>query len=304
MSKPARPLRAHLALSASLSLCVVAALVALQPASAASTATILSGGPPHWYNAEFHRAVIAAGAEGSLLPAAAALPSSSLAFPGIRPGAWMIYPNWCTMNFIFSSTGWLDGGPYYIGTAAHCVDRVGGFVVVAVSPTPGALPRAVAVGTVSHITSVSGDQVIGSDFALVRIDSALSASISPSMTLVGGPTGVYRGASVVAVLQAGHGAVLGTGGMARAGSAVSYSSTYPHGYGMALLAVIGDSGSPVRTSSGEALGNVTHIGVDLTLSFVPGNAFGTRVTRVESDWGLKVVTCSSASPWTGLGCPT
>lgn len=299
LARPAWAIRRSLALP----VLVAAAALILQPASGTLAGTSLSTAPPAWYTPAFHRAVMAAGSEGMLLPSAAALPSSSIIFAGIRPGAWMVYPSWCTMNFIFSPSGVPgDGGPYYIGTAKHCVGRVGDPVVVTVSLTPGSPPKAITVGTVSHVTD-SGEQVIGSDFALVKIDAALHASISPSMAHVGGPTATYRGTDVVPILQTGHGAVLGSGGMARAGATASYNTRFPHGYGMALPAMIGDSGSPVRTSGGEALGNVTHIGVDLSGAFVPGNAFGTRVSRVEQDWGLKVVTCKFTTPWLGPGCP-
>src|SRR5687767_10168186 len=96
---------------------VIAALLA-SPASAAPTAipegaTPLPGGgyakelkapQPDWYTPQLHRQIIAAGAEGVPIPADADIPASGLAFTGIRPGAWMFAPSWCTMNFIFGGT--------------------------------------------------------------------------------------------------------------------------------------------------------------------------------------------------------
>lgn len=49
-------------------------------------------------------------------PVQAPLPSTV----GIRPGAWMIAPAGCMMNFVFQK-----GGSYAIGTAGHCVERRG-----------------------------------------------------------------------------------------------------------------------------------------------------------------------------------
>lgn len=274
--------------------------LALQPAAAIPGNSNLKSGPPDWYTPEFHAGVVAAGGDGLPLPAGA-LPSSSLLFAGIRPGSWMVYPSWCTMNFLFSPDGNLSS-PLYIGTARHCVGHIGESVTLAVSRSPGASPRAIQIGKVTHLTKAVA-QVIGDDFALVKIDSQLADMVSPSAAFVGGPLDAYRGSSFVPVLQTGHGLALGAGGNARSGSISAYNSSFPHGYAMVLPAVPGDSGSPVLTVSGDAVGSVTHIGVDLNGHFVPGNAFGTRVSRVFENWGLRLVTCRGGTPWPYAGCP-
>ena len=64
--------------------------------------------------------VLAAAGVPVAAPNDAPLPSEI----GIRPGAWMLSPSGCTMNFIFTRNG-----QYAIGTAGHCVDKVGDHVV-------------------------------------------------------------------------------------------------------------------------------------------------------------------------------
>lgn len=59
---------------------------------------------------------------GDAVPATIPLPVEPILDQGIRPGAWMAYPGWCTFNFIFRH---VPTGDYGIGTAGHCVSRVG-----------------------------------------------------------------------------------------------------------------------------------------------------------------------------------
>ncbi|HLF69328.1 MAG TPA: hypothetical protein VI541_00035 [Actinomycetota bacterium] len=257
--------------------------------------------------------VASSGAEGLPLPwNAAALPSSSILFPGIRPGSWMIYPNYCTMNFIFNESGSLaGGGPYYIGTAKHCVQTqtgtdqfdasenvIGKHVVLGLSRKSGGAPQMVDIGTVAYATD--GASSLGNDYALVRINSSLERIISPSISVIGGPTSVYSASGSDMILTSGHGLGLGSTGNGRPGQISAYNRYFPQGYGMILPVSFGDSGGPVRTINGAAVGNVTNIGV--SDYFSPGIAFGTRV-GITGRWGLKVVTCRTNDPWPLAGCP-
>src|SRR5258705_9845619 len=56
---------------------------------------------PKWYTAALDRQVLGAVGTPVTAPQDAPLPSEV----GIRPGAWMISPHGCTMNFIFQSGG-------------------------------------------------------------------------------------------------------------------------------------------------------------------------------------------------------
>lgn len=305
---------------------VAIALSVLQSASGISTTDPSSGSlvrsSPSWYDSALATSVLAAGPGG--LPGPSAELDPKLTYSGVRPGIWIISPNWCTANFIFSRTGGMDGGPYYIGTAKHCVqaqlpldpnkptevtrfdpnENVIGKDVVMLVDRNG-VPTQLRVGRVAYATS--GADQIGNDYALVEIDPSLYGSISPSIAVIGGPTSVYSTPSSGALLQPdpafmfGHGLVLGTGGTARAGAVTSFNASRPYGYGAVITAISGDSGAPLRTASGAAVGNITNVGTNS--AFSPGIAFGTRVSLVTDLWGLHVVTCTSALPWPQPGCP-
>jgi hypothetical protein len=197
--------------------------------------------PPAWYTQDLHRRVAAAGPRGVRIPGEP-VPASALAIQGIRPGSWMVFPAWCTMNFVFRSRGRL-----FIGTAGHCTDRVGQSVTLFMAPG-----RVVRVGRV--VQRVNRGQ--GKDFALVRIRPALRRRVSPKMALVGGPTGAFRGRGRRTVFHVGHGVVVGTGGTPRAGISLKWGRAR---YMWAGVGAPGDSGSPVRVAGGKAAGNLTHI---------------------------------------------
>src|SRR5439155_431185 len=75
----------------------------------------LMGARPAWFSAALEQQVLAAGGMPVAAPTDAPLPSEV----GIRPGAWMISPYGCTMNFVFTRNG-----AFAIGTAGHCVDNL------------------------------------------------------------------------------------------------------------------------------------------------------------------------------------
>ena len=276
---------------------VIAALLA-SPASAAPTAipegaTPLPGGgyakelkapQPDWYTPQLHAEIIAAGAEGVPIPENADIPASGLAFTGIRPGAWMFAPSWCTMNFIFggtsttstttkvkgnagkrtTSTGGSSG--WYIGTAGHCAE-VGDEVVLIAAP-------GVLMNIGRTVKSIDGG--VGKDFALVEIYPEMVQYINPSMTHWGGPTGTnYDVAIGDPIVHSGHGLAIGTGGTPRAG-VVTYvgngDNSAETAYGWDGAAIFGDSGSAVRHANGLAEGNLTHlvVGTEYAPAFIAG----------------------------------
>src|SRR5688500_1395684 len=123
-----RPRSLALAICAALFLVLPGAATADESSAIPEGATALPGGGyslelsapvPDWYTAQLHQQVLAAGSDGVALPdeAKAELPASALAWTGIRPGSWMFFPSWCTMNFVFHSPG---SSSWYIGTAGHC----------------------------------------------------------------------------------------------------------------------------------------------------------------------------------------
>lgn len=244
-----------------------------------STAVPLTAPSPAWYTPELHREVVEAGVRGEAvsLPPTARVPASALAFTGIRPGAWMVSPSLCTLNFVFGSRT----GDRFIGTAGHCAD-VGDPVTVVTAP--GVL---MDIGTV--VRSVDGG--VGDDFALIDVRPAMEAHVTPSAALLGGPIGTGDARVDDVVLHAGHGLVVGTGGTPRAGVVTARRPT-ASGDGFAWLgaATPGDSGSFVLDVDGRAVGVLTHVIAGGPWS--PGTVAGTSVQRMVQLAGRPLVTAS------------
>jgi hypothetical protein len=241
---------------------------------------------PDWYTPSLHQRVVAAGKRGESvrLPKSANIPASALAFAGIRPGSWMLFPSWCTMNFVF-------GGNRYIGTAGHCAS-VGDKVTIVAAP-----------GVLMNIgkTVKSVDKGVGNDFALVEIYRAMKRYVNPSMAIIAGPTGRKAPKLGDPILHVGHGLAIGTGGTARPG-VVTYpnfpviSDTFRQNrrdgdaYGWDGAVVNGDSGSGARAATGKAVGNVTHIIV--RDKYLPATFAGTKISRMLQIAGKPLATAS------------
>jgi hypothetical protein len=170
---------------------VGACLVALLSAGTASARD-----RPSWYTSALHEQVMHAGATGVQV-GEEALNTECPGYqsPGVSAAGCIVAPAGCTANFIFT-----DGSSRYIGTARHCVDRVGQEVTMQVDTVTIAV-----VGTVARMTS--GDGEPGNDWALIRIDPAVAAKwgVNPAVPVVGGPNGIYTGCDVQAVKYYGHG---------------------------------------------------------------------------------------------------
>jgi hypothetical protein len=226
---------------------------------------------PSWYTAELAARVDAADGIPVAAPTDAPLPSEV----GIRPGSWMISPSGCTMNFVFAS-----GSSYAIGTAGHCGKK--GEPVVLLTLAPGTEnPVLVEIGTIS----VSHDNGVGDDFALVPIRAELNSWVSPTIAVVAGPCGAYGGSGPETVWHYGHGLAIGTGGTPRAGVALSWRA---NAFGWDGAAIFGDSGSAVRVGTGlAAAGDLTHLVVDTAWlpSFIAGTRIG-KIQQIAGGWSL------------------
>lgn len=222
----------------------------------------LEGAVPDWYTPQLASKVDEANGAPVAAPDDAPLPSEV----GIRPGAWMIEPAGCTMNFIFQRSG-----TYAIGTAGHCVDKVGQEVVLLTLAPGGENPVLVEVGEVLK----RRDAGIGNDFALVSIRPELQSQVSPTTAVIGGPCGQYAGSGPETVAHYGHGLAIGTGGTPRAGVALTW---FKDSYGWDGAAIFGDSGSPVRVTDLGAAGNLTHLVVDDR--YLPSFIAGTRIQKM------------------------
>jgi hypothetical protein len=231
----------------------------------------LKAATPSWYTPALAARVHAAPGVPVAAPTDAPLPSEV----GIRPGSWMLEPAGCTMNFVFRS-----GTNFAIGTAGHCASA--GQPVVLLTLAPGtANPVLVEIGT----TSVSRNNGIGDDFALVPINPVLNAWVSPTMSVVAGPCGSYTGSGPESVWHYGHGVGIGTGGTPRAGVALTWQAA---AFGWDGAGIFGDSGSAVRVGTGlQAAGDLTHLVVDT--NWLPSFIAGTRMSRIQAiagGWSL------------------
>ncbi len=225
-------------------------------------------------------------------PAAAVGPDVPLSgYIGIRPGSEMVEPYGCTMNFVFQKNG-----VYAIGTAGHCVDKVGQPVtLLTIAPGTPPRPENLVLVTIGNVLSKS-DNGVGNDFALVSIKPELQSWVFPTEAIVGGPCGSYLGDGTApdvnnwnplvngenpveageTIYHYGHGLVLGTGGTPRGGAATAWTSD---AYYWAGAVIFGDSGSAARIQDLKAAGDVTHLVVDLRF---PGYNAGTRISKMLS----------------------
>ncbi len=201
---------------------------------------------------------------------------------GVSAAGCIVAPSGCTANFIFAG-----GGNQYVGTARHCVSRIGEPVTMQLDTTTIGV-----VGTVSHMTS--GEGVPGNDWALIRIDPAVASKwgVNPAIPVVGGPSGVYTGCDVTPVAHYGHGyGVAVAQGKLEGGLA---TNLYDDGYGWTGVGAPGDSGSAVVAGpGGAAIGNFTHLIVD-TGAYPGSTLAGTRITKALSQFGVSLVNADGS----------
>jgi hypothetical protein len=266
---------------------VCAAAVSLSFAATASAERPL----PSWYTAAFAQKVHDAGAAGvTVAEERLNTECPGVQGPGVSAAGCIVAPAGCTANFIFAS-----GTTRYVGTARHCVDRIGQEVTMQVDTTTLA-----TVGTVSHMTS--GDGEPGNDWALIRIDPAVASKwgVNPAVPVVGGPNGIYTGCEVTPVVHYGHGyGVVVAQGKVEGGLATNWNND---GFGWTGFGAPGDSGSPVLTAAGQAAGNFTHLIVDV--GTYPGSTLaGTRITKALSQFGVSLVNANgSLTGGAGTNC--
>lgn len=257
-----------------------------------SWAVPLRSAAPDWMTPEL---ALAAGKGPTPAPAAATAavgPDVPLSgYIGIRPGSEMVEPYGCTMNFVFQKSG-----VYAIGTAGHCVDKVGQSVtLLTIAPGTPPSPENLVLVTIGNVISKS-DNGIGSDFALVSIKPELQSWVFSTQAIVAGPCGSYLGDGTApdvanwnpivngenpieageTIYHYGHGLVLGTGGTPRGGAATAWTND---AFYWAGAVIFGDSGSAARIQDLKAAGDVTHLVVDLKF---PAYNAGTRISKMLS----------------------
>jgi hypothetical protein len=243
---------------------------------------------PSWYDADFHRRVLAAGRSGVPLPPEARGDQRfavGMVSTGIRPGTWLISLDtegigfaWCTANFVFRKKN-----AYGLGTAGHCAakDALGGYEDVTAYVVPPAGQGAPGIYHIGKFV-LSRDNGVGDDFAMVQIYPQYSSWMNPTMPVWGGPTGVYTADTPTVVKHFGHGLVVGTGGTPRAGVAPIWTARDGDAFAWYGVGMVGDSGSAVNVVTGEGAGNFTHIVIldGIPGEILPGMLAGTRLTHI------------------------
>jgi hypothetical protein len=212
----------------------------------------------------------------AVLAIAVLVPLGSRADTLIQPGAEVSSgAGQCTLNFVFEG-----GGNKYIGTAGHCSDHAGDVMKD---------ENDRRIGTVAF-RIFEGDD----DFSLIKIDSARSGEVDPSVRGWGGPTGITTSADEGlgdVILLSGYGEGFSLAGPLRARPGILEAQT--DAFYLALApAVFGDSGGPVIDwATGKAVGLVSGIGVTVPPSTLEGPTIdGTLKTLARHGFNVTLAT--------------
>ncbi len=185
----------------------------------------------------------------------------------IRPGVKMIHEGGCTANFLFHGP---QNASLFLGTAAHCLDGwdVGTLVSVA------GFENAARVAYCSWGTMVTGGATgcppaeesladsLDNDFAVVELRPDLRHLAHPALLHWGGPTGIAEGAPPGTPVKMFGNSSLRDGFQASLpgpvdpmeGRIVQAGSNEWETFIQVAGGVPGDSGSPIITGDGRALG--------------------------------------------------
>lgn len=205
--------------------------------------------------------------------ASASTPASIQVQPGM---AIDVAGTGCTLAFLVRGSD----HQLYGSTAGHCAP-----------PTPTTVIRVSTVlgrplGVIVYLESWS---IPGSnptrDFALIRFDRGIEAN--PAVMTWGGPTGLLTGSVSSATTVNLYGQGLGVSAVTPARTGLMPASTDIEFEHVVIAASPGDSGAPVLTSGGLAIGSL--------IGFESGNpGIGTQNGRTEVAPGFLVMRLDSA----------
>jgi hypothetical protein len=267
---------------------LLAAAAALAVASLAVAGTGAASVPPLTdYAARGCRAAVAPHRSGAQVLTAS--PFGIDACPGVRPGALVEIPNsgdgdiLCTMGFVFTDALRRN----YISTAGHCVLGAGiagtGGLNIQRTWAPGAGPVALDSDGNKIGNYVFGIERGDYDFGLIQ----LTVTPNPRVCHFGGPTGVNTSTarSPVKLELYGNAIIAGTFTPARSGETLGMPQK--NWVAAMLPSFEGDSGGPVLSSDGRAVGYVVAFGVGYDLQkFVSPHAGWAIVDRLAPNVGI------------------
>lgn len=209
-------------------------------------------------------ALARAGRVGALVIAFSALvlwsppPGLTHHYQPIQPGA-MFRPSGCTLNFIFKGTKRNEVGErLYVGAAAHCIKKKGKRVRM-----PGGEEFGTVVFGESAFLNRFGE-VQALDFTLIEIDKAKYRWVDPAVRFWGGPTGIRTNYDPpVVTLHYGQGMGFSQTEFSRPRVGIieyvkseRYWGEFRGWYVAAHPIGPGDSGSPLLSADGEAVGTL------------------------------------------------
>jgi len=162
----------------------------------------------------------------------------------VQPG---VGSSGCTLNFVMT-----DGTDHYIGTAGHCGGVGKTYHVAGLG----------AIGVVVFREAATSDLLALRDWALIRVDPALASAVDGAMLRWGGPLGApgVPGTHVRAPAPGDVGLLYGNGkGLGEEDATRGRVMPVVAPLGTTAFALVGtvgpgDSGSPVRAATGQALG--------------------------------------------------
>lgn len=229
-------------------------------------------------------------------PTSATGPTQSAPSVRIQPGA--LLGETCTLNMIFED----QAGTLYAGTAGHCVEGVGARVILA------GLGEFGTVAYESPLTIAGLAQGKPQlDFALIRIDADRYGIVDPSVKVWGGPTAVAAELlPATPTLHYGQGLVFQSTEATRARMGVMEYTTGTGvfmGWWHGVFPFLGgDSGSPVLTVDGRALGYADIVTPSFSTystqaAAVSGPTFARVLEWLANDgWDLRMVTAPIEPP--------
>jgi hypothetical protein len=191
----------------------------------------------------------------STLLSSASAPLSGGPCPGVRPGAWVETPiGFCTLNFAFRGRK----KARYIATAGHCaLDEEQGEAEQVWKRGKGPVAKDVdgnPIGRFAYAV-LEGEK----DISFIRLRRGIKPN--PSMCHYGGPTGIDqdRSAGAQTLHLYGNGALAGD--LAPARDLLALSLTNADHVFATGIATPGDSGGPVTSRDGRAVGVLVSGGV-------------------------------------------